>query len=219
MLVLGTDPTGVQGWIPGAIIFGSLAVLVGYVLLGEARRAALRTGSWRVGLLLPAVFLVVVAVAVVRETLGRAAVIAVCVALCAALFGAAALLDRRHKQRGPAPAPPATPPIDELPPSYRFHDGGGRLVGWGLPITIVLVGRIAFHGPLAAGITLGLAVLAAAIGLTVAFGRRRRRQREIIAEVERRASDLPSEDLRKLVEVLEREHGRFEMRRLRRLIA
>jgi len=160
-----------------AIIFGLLAVLVGYVLLGEAGRSALRTGSWRAGLLAPAVFLVVVAVAVVRETLGRAAVIAVCVALCAALFGAAALWDRRHKQRDPAPAPPA-PPIDELPPSYRFHDGGGSLVGWGLPITIVL-----------------------------------------IAEVERRAPDLPSEDLRKLVEVLEREHGRFEMRRLRRLIA
>jgi hypothetical protein len=167
VLVLGTDPTGVPVWIRAAIIFGLLAVLVGYLLLGEARRSALR---------------------------------------------------RRHKQRDPAPAPPA-PPIDELPPSYRSHDGGGRLAGWGLPITIVLVGRIAFDGQLAAGITLGLAVLAAAIGLTVVFGRRRRRQRAIIAEVERRAADLPSEDLRKLVEVLEREHGRFEMRRLRRLIA
>jgi hypothetical protein len=217
VVVLGTDPTGVPVWIRAAIIFGLPAVLVGYVLLGEARRSALRTGSWRVGLLAPAVFLVVVAVAVVRETLGRAAVTAVCVALCAALFGAAALWDRRHKQRDPAPAPPA-PPIDELPPGYRFHDGGGSLAGWGLPITIVLVGRIAFEGQLAAGITLGLAVLAAAIGLTIVFGRRRRRQREIIAEVERRAADLPSEDLRKLVGVREREHGRFEMRRLRRLI-
>jgi energy-converting hydrogenase Eha subunit A len=203
--------------VPAAIIFGLLAVLLGYLLFGQAQRSALRTGSWRVGLLVPAGFLVVVAVAIVRETLGRAAVIAVCVGLCAALLGAAALRDR-HEQRDPAPAPPA-PPIDELPPSYRFHDGGGSLAGWGLPISIVLVGRIAFHGQLAAGITLGLAVLAAAIGLTIVFGRRRRQQREIIAEVERRAADLPSEDLRKLVEVLEREHGRFEMRRLRRLIA
>jgi hypothetical protein len=83
-----------------------------------------------------------------------------------------------------------------------------------------VIGGIALgDGQLAAGIILGLALLASAIGLTVVFGRRRRRQKGIIADVERRAADLPREDLRKLVELLEEEHGRFELRRLRRLVA
>ena len=86
-------------------------------------------------------------------------------------------------------------------------------------MVILFAGNIAFDGSLAAAVTLGSAALAAAIGLVVVFRRRRERRRAIMDSVEGRAAGLPREDLRTLIELLEAEHGRFEMRRLRRLVA
>jgi hypothetical protein len=214
VLLLAAEGTTAKQAVVGLIVLALLAGLVGFLILGESRRAQLRRGSRRAALLAPAGFLVVVLVQIVALELGRP----VAIALFVAVVAVSALVALRARQREEdRPAPP--PAIEELPERYRFRDGGGSIAGWGLPLVIVLVGGTAFEGQLAAGLTLGLAALAAAIGLTLVFRRRRRRQRAIVADVERRAAELPREDLRKLVELLEVEHGRFEMRRLRRLLA
>lgn len=213
VLVLGADTlTPVEAI--GLALVALLAPLVAYLIRGEARRAELRTGSREVAFYFPVFFGAVVLLGVANAIVGRVGVIALGSLLLAALV-AHGVRTRRRVERDPAPPPP--PPVEELPEEYRFKAAGGSLAGWGIPMVILAISSVAFDGQLAAAITLGVAAVAAAAGLTIVF--RRRRQQAIIADVERRAAELPREDLRRLVELLEVEHGRFEMRRLRCLVA
>jgi hypothetical protein len=82
----------------------------------------------------------------------------------------------------------------------------------------LLIGRVTGDGRLSAAISLGLAALVIVVGVTVVYVRRHLHQRQIIASVEARAEVLEPRDLRELVDRLEAEHGRLEMRRLRRLV-
>jgi MFS family permease len=231
VLALGTETTSTEA-IGVVVVLGVLALLVGFLVTRSGRRSRLRTGSWAgegLGDAAGAAGGVIVSIlmaSLLVPAVGRLAAVLLVLAPVAAL----ALLLRWRMHRGqpeqPEPPEPQTPvdptpphPIEQLPDEYRFRDGGGSVAGWGIPMAIIIGGQIAFDGALAAGITLGLGALAAATGLAVVFARRRRRQREIIDAVERRAAGLPRDDLRRLVELLEVEHGRFEMRRLRRLVA
>jgi hypothetical protein len=211
VLVLGTETA--TEWIGAGVVLGILAALIGFLIRRRALRAEARTGSWAGdGLaLVPGGV-----VGVLLAMLGRTGAF-LCFGVVAVVW---ASLLRKQRRGGPAPAASPPPPrIEELPPEYRFQDGPrGMIAGCLVPMAIILASAVAFDGELAAQITLGVALLAAIGGLTIVYGRRRRRQREIIESVERRADGLPRDDLRKLVELLELEHGRFEMRRLRRLV-
>jgi len=203
--------------VAGILLLGVLALLIGYLLIGQAGRDKLRRGTPWTALSFPGALVLTVVFAIAGEELEGPARTALVVG-CVSALGLFVAYRRRRLEVDPPPPPPP-PPVEELPDEYRFRDGGGSIAGWGIPMVILFAGNIAFDGSLAAAVTLGSAALAAAIGLVVVFRRRRERRRAIMDSVEGRAAGLPREDLRTLVELLEAEHGRFEMRRLRRLVA
>jgi type VI protein secretion system component VasK len=67
-------------------------------------------------------------------------------------------------------------------------------------------------------IVLGSVVISVVVLTALLLLWRRRRQRAIIEAVERQADSLDPAELESLVERLETEHGKLEMRRLRRLV-
>jgi hypothetical protein len=203
------------------VVLGLLAFLVGFLVWRSGARAKARTGSWA-GSGLPAVFAGATFVMAVSaaDAAGRGAVTAVVVVFWATLLGWVLWRRRAQAAEEPEPREPVSPPEQEqLPGAYRFRDEPRlKMIVQFVPIGILLGGAIAPSGQLAAILTLGLFTLSVAAGVVVVFVRRRRHQRQIVASVEGRAGTLPPDELRALVKRLELEHGRFEMRQLRRLV-
>jgi hypothetical protein len=141
------------------------------------------------------------------EWIGGAIFMLVFVGLLGVLFWSVRLRHRRRQE--------AAGMGRDLPPEYRFRDqpmwfvfGGGLLFFGNLWFGRLLI------GPVASGI---LALLMAAILTTTVFVRRRQHQRKVIELVRQRASRMDEAELRALIEQLEAEHGKPEMRPLRRL--
>jgi hypothetical protein len=206
------------------VVLGSLVFLVGFLVWRSGSRAKARTGSWAESGL-PTVFAgaaLVTAITAAGAMAGRGGVAAVVVAFWVTAFG---WVLRRRRAQGPGEPEPqalASPSDqDQLPSAYRFRDEPERLktiVQLG-PMAILLGGAMVGSGPLAAILTLSLFTLSVVAGVVVIFVRRHRHQRSVIESVEERAGTLPPDELRALVKRLETEHGRFEMRRLRRLVS
>jgi hypothetical protein len=143
------------------------------------------------------------------EWIGGAIFLLVFIALLGLLFWSVRSRHGRRKQ--------AAGTDRDLPPEYRLRDqptwfvfGGGRLFFGNLWFGRWLI------GPVASGI---LVLLMAGILTTTVFLRRRQHQRRVIELVRQRASRMDEAELRALIEQLEAEHGKLEMRPLRRLRA
>jgi hypothetical protein len=113
----------------------------------------------------------------------------------------------------------ATPAARELPREYRFAERVGlRVAVMLVPLAILVGGMLTADTRADAAAAVALTTIATVAGVTALVLVRRRHQRRIIASVERRAAQLRPDELRTLVTNLEVEHGRLEMRHLRRLL-
>jgi hypothetical protein len=226
-LIVSRTASDTDRMIAGFLMLGLLAFAVGY-LARRMVRARRRNGSW--------------ALSGLRETLVGGVLIAFCAGVASVaptagikFMALAALvmvvlwmiwdewapewegLWNEEYQDTDGPVEPAE---HDLPSEYRFGDRPDWLVPAvaAAPFGILFTGGVIDDGRLSAAISLGLATVVIVVGVTVVYVRRHFHQREIIASVEARARTLEPGELRELVERLEAEHGRVEMRRLRRLL-
>jgi hypothetical protein len=208
------------------MMLGLLAFAVGYIAR-RILRARRRTGSWaRSGLpeVLGGGLLIVFCAAAARiaptdGTRFMALAALVLVACWMTWDDWAPEWEELWTEHDAEPVESPEPDAGELPPEYRFGDRPDWLVPavGTTPFVIMAVGAVV-GGRLAAAVTLGLAAVVVVAGVTLVYVRRHIHQREIIASVAERAGALDPAELRELVERLEAEHGRIEMRRLRRLL-
>jgi hypothetical protein len=191
------------------LVFGGLVVfLAGRV----SRRLGAKDGPlgaaapWLFLAFLPGIMLAHLA----GEHWGPGAMIAVLLGLLAALLGIPAWLARRERPR----------PKVELTPDYSFEDGPDWLViaAGAVPFILLIGGVTVARSSLGAAIVLGAVAVSVVVLTTLLMRWRRRRQRAIIEAVERQADSLDPAELESLVERLELEHGKLEMRRLRQLV-
>jgi hypothetical protein len=198
------------GWVLFAVVIGGPVV---FLAIRVSRRLGARQGP--AGAALPwlclAGFFVLMLAHLAGEHWGRGAHLTIMLALLAGLIAIPAWLQRRERPR----------PTVELTPDYSHEDGPKWLTLAAVLVPlIVLIGgsQVSRGSSLAAVIVLGSVVISVVVLTALLLLWRRRRQRAIIEAVERQADSLDPAELESLVERLETEHGKLEMRRLRRLV-
>jgi hypothetical protein len=206
-------------WVGIAVVLGTFAFLLGYLFMSVTRR--LRAQEGPEGAARPWTLLsLVIAIGlyqVVHDLVGADVALALLWLLTLGLI-TSPVWRRRLRPEAPPAAPKAGPA--DLPPEYRYAEGPRWVPAVAVLafIAIGFLGTTVSDSPTVAAITLA-GMCASGIGATaVLLTWRRRHQLEIIESVEREAKRIDPSELHALVRRLELEHGRLEMRRLRRLL-
>lgn len=194
-----------------------VALVVGgpvmFVAIRVSRRLGARQGPAGAALpwLLLAFFFGIMLAQLAGEQWGRGAHVTIMLALLAGLIAIPAWLQRRKRPR----------PTVELTRDYSYEHGPKwlALAAVLVPVALLIGGSQVSRGSsLAAAIVLGGVAVSVVVLTALLLRWRRRRQRAIVEAVERDADSLEPAELESLVERLEVEHGKLEMRRLRQLV-